>query len=242
MTTSDDKNRLREKYNQVYSKLEEVFGHPQWRQHLPPIDELVSTILSQSTSDSNRDRGFYALKNRYQDWSDLLNAPVEEIIDAIRPAGLANQKGPRIQEALRFIVSQRGELSIDFLADLPLDEARAWLIQIKGVGIKTASIVLLFSFARPVFPVDTHVHRISRRLGLIGPKVSAEKAHPILEQLGDSQTFYVMHLNLIQHGREVCLARNPRCQLCPLQQECDYFQELQTAAVHPADSPKLASN
>lgn len=230
MTTSDDRNRLQKKYNTVYLKLQTAYGQPQWRQHLPPIDELVSTILSQSTSDINRDRGFNALKNRYPGWGDILDAPVDEIVDTIRPAGLANQKGPRIQEALRFIVSQRGELSIDFLNDLPLDEARAWLIQIKGVGIKTASIVLLFSFARPVFPVDTHVHRISRRLGLIGPKVSAEKAHPILEQLGDPQTFYTMHLNLIQHGRQVCLARNPRCEQCQLQQECSYFLDLQAGA------------
>jgi len=230
MTTSDDRNRLQKKYSAVYLKLETAYGHPQWRQHLPPIDELVSTILSQSTSDINRDRGFNALKNRYPGWGDILDAPVDEIVDTIRPAGLANQKGPRIQEALRFIVLQRGELSIDFLNDMPLDEARAWLVQIKGVGIKTASIVLLFSFARPVFPVDTHVHRITQRLGLIGPKVSAEKAHPILEQLGDPQTFYAMHLNLIQHGRQVCLARNPRCEQCLLQQDCSYFLDLRAGA------------
>jgi endonuclease-3 len=156
---------------------------------------------------------------------EVLNAPVEDIIATIRPAGLANQKGPRIQGALRFIFEQRGELSLDFLADMPIDQARAWLTQIKGVGVKTASIVLLFSFAKPVFPVDTHVHRITRRLGLIGPKVSAEKAHAILEAIGDPQTFYAMHLDLIQHGRQICLARNPRCERCMLQEDCDYFQD-----------------
>jgi endonuclease-3 len=225
MIMSDNNERLRQKYCTVYRKLEEAYGNPQWREHLPPVDELISTILSQSTSDINRDKGFYALKKRYKDWMEVLNAPVEDIIATIRPAGLANQKGPRIQGALRFIFEQRGELSLDFLADMPIDQARAWLTQIKGVGIKTASIVLLFSFAKPVFPVDTHVHRITRRLGLIGPKVSAEKAHAILEAIGDPQTFYAMHLDLIQHGRQICLARNPRCERCMLQEDCDYFQD-----------------
>lgn len=223
----DEQDYLQEKYCSVNEKLEAAYGRPQWRQHLPPLDELVSTILSQSTSDTNRDKGFYALKERYAAWEDLLDAPVDEIVAAIRPAGLANQKGPRIQNALRFIQDERGVLSIDFLADLPVDEARAWLVRIKGVGIKTASIVLLFSFGKPVFPVDTHVHRITRRLGLIGPKDSADKAHHLLESIGDPQTFYTLHLNLIHHGRTVCLARNPRCERCVLQEECDYFRDLQ---------------
>jgi endonuclease-3 len=226
MITSDHKKRLQEKYHSIYLKLEAAYGVPQWREHLPPVDELVSTILSQSTSDINRDRAFNALKERYNDWNDLLDAPVEEIIDTIRSAGLANQKGPRIQDALRYIFEQRGKLTLDFLADMPVDDARAWLMEINGVGIKTASIVLLFSFGRPVFPVDTHVHRLSRRLGLIGPKVSAEKAHAVLEKLGDPQTFYAMHLNLIQHGRQICMARNPRCERCMLQEECAYYQFL----------------
>jgi len=224
MIASDQIEHLRDKYYTVYKKLEAAYGHPQWREHLPAVDELISTILSQSTTDLNRDRAFNALKKRYQDWLDLLDAQVEDVIDAIRQAGLANQKGPRIQGALRFIFQQRGELTLNFLAGMPVDEARAWLTQMKGVGIKTASIVLLFSFDMPVFPVDTHVHRISRRLGLIGPKINAEKAHAVLEELGDPQTFYAMHLNLIQHGRQVCLARNPRCEICMLQEDCDYFQ------------------
>jgi endonuclease III len=226
MTTSDDKKDLRWKYRSAHQKLKAAYGHPQWRQHLPPLDELVSTILSQSTSDLNRDRGFNALKHRYADWEELLDAPVEDVIETIRSAGLANQKGPRIQNALQFIATERGELTLDFLADLPLEEARGWLVQIKGVGLKTASIILLFSFGRAVFPVDTHVHRISRRLGLIGPKVSAEKTHAILEEVGDPKTYYGMHLNLIQHGRRICQARNPRCERCMLQGECDYFQSL----------------
>jgi len=222
-TTASDDARLKEKYQIIYQLLLDEYGEPQWRQHLPPVDELVSTILSQSTSDTNRDKGFYALKEKYPDWLSVMNAPEAEVRDTIRSAGLANQKAPRIQAALRQIVEERGELALDFLADMPLDEAMAWLMQMKGVGRKTASIVMLFAFGRPAFPVDTHVHRLTKRIGLIGPKVTADKAHEILENMGEVNTFYALHLNLIRHGREVCIARNPRCGLCPLQSYCDYY-------------------
>ncbi len=221
--------RLEEKYRKIHNLLIDRYGEPDWRPHLPPVDELVSTILSQSTSDGNRDKGFFALKERFPDWESVMNAPVEDVRDTIRPAGLANQKAPRIQEALRRIYQERGELSLDFLEDMPLDEARQWLVSLNGVGRKTASIVLLFSFGRPVFPVDTHVHRLTRRLGLIGPKVTAEKAHEILEQIGEPDTYYACHLNLIQHGRLVCSARNPKCDQCPLRDLCDYYQNIQNA-------------
>lgn len=213
-----------EKYNQVYFILKEAYGEPNWRQHLPPVDELVSTILSQSTSDVNRDKGFYTLKARYADWDQVINAPEDEVIETIRPAGLANQKGPRIQAALRRVKAETGTISLDFLESLSLEDAIAWLTSIKGVGRKTASIVLLFSFNRPAFPVDTHVHRVTGRLGLIGPKVTADKAHEILENSGRPETYYSFHLNLIRHGREVCSARNPACARCPLRALCDYYQ------------------
>lgn len=215
-------NDVKQKYNAVHQALIEKYGEPTWRQHLPPVDELVSTILSQSTSDINRDKGFYALKARYPDWESVMNAPEAEVIETIRPAGLANQKGPRIQAALRHVQADRGEISLDFLADLPLDEAQKWLTSIKGIGPKTVAIILLFAFDRPAFPVDTHVHRITRRLGLIGPKVTADKAHPILENIGEPDTFYPLHLNLIRHGRETCIARNPKCEQCVLKPYCNY--------------------
>lgn len=215
-----------EKYAAVYQILKETYGEPTWRPHLPPIDELVSTILSQSTSDINRDKGFFALKERFPSWEAVMNAPTADVVATIRPAGLANQKGPRIQAALRYIYEARGELSLDFLMELPLEEAKAWLTAIDGIGPKTAAIILLFAFGRPAFPVDTHVHRVSGRLGLIGPRVSAEKAHAILESMGDPETFYPMHLNLIRHGREICRARNPHCAICPLKVLCNYYQQL----------------
>lgn len=223
-TRSELHTRMTDKYEIIFQKLVASYGRPVWKQHMPPVDELVCTILSQSTSDTNRDRGFTALTTRFPDWQAVMDAPEEEVILAIRPAGLANQKGPRIQAALRTIYEQQGAVEIDFLEDMPLDEAKAWLTELKGVGPKTAAIILLFTYNKPAFPVDTHVHRITRRLGLIGPRVSADKAHDILEEMGDPATFYPFHINLIRHGREICLARNPRCIICPLQEECDTYQ------------------
>jgi endonuclease-3 len=190
---------------------------------MPPLDELVSTILSQNTSDAHRDRAFEQLRRQFPSWEQVRDAPVEQVIEAIRPAGLANQKGPRIQKALRQISAERQELSLDFLADMPLEEARGWLMKMEGVGPKTAAIVLLFSLGRAAFPVDTHVHRVSRRLGLIGPQVSAEKAHTLLEEMIPPAEYYALHLNLIRHGRQMCRARNPQCSACVLNDVCDYY-------------------
>jgi endonuclease-3 len=194
---------LEEKYLTVHNLLIEAYGEPKWRQHIPPVDELVNTILSQNTSDVNRDKAYEALKERFPTWQAVMDAAEAEVVETIRPAGLANQKGPRIQKALRQVVAETGDLSLDFLSELTLDAAKVWLTDIKGVGPKTAAIVLLFAFGRPAFPVDTHVHRVSGRLGLIGPKVTADKAHEILENIPYPETFYTFHLNLIRHGREV---------------------------------------
>jgi endonuclease-3 len=214
------------RYRLAHERLNAAYGEPHWRQQLPPVDELVSTILSQNTNDINRDRAFYALRDAYPDWEAVMSAPVDEVMELIRPAGLANQKAPRIQEALRTIAIREGRLSLDFLADMPLDEARQWLTGINGIGPKTAAIVLLFAFNRPAFPVDTHVHRITGRLGLIGPQVTAEQAHEVLAELGPPDTYYSFHLNLIRHGREVCRARQPLCERCPLQDICQYYAGL----------------
>lgn len=213
-------------YQKISAILTTTYGFPEWRQHLPPVDELVSTILSQSTSDLNRDKGFYALKEHYPDWESVRDAPVEEVKEIIRPAGLANQKAPRIQEALEYVTEQRGEISLDFLSDLSIHEAKDWLTTIKGIGPKTAAIILLFAFNRPAFPVDTHVHRVSRRLGLINDKTSADKAHDILEAIVPPDDYYAFHLNMIRHGREICNARKPKCDECPLKAHCRYFEQL----------------
>ena len=215
---------LRAKYDAVFRLLNETYGRPVWRSHGPPLDELVGTILSQATADINTERAFAALTARFPDWESVMNAPPEAVIAAIRPAGLANMKGPRIQAALRHIYSERGELSLDFLADLPLDQAVAWLTNLDGVGPKTAAIVLLFSLGRPAFPVDTHVHRVTGRLGLLPPRMNADRAHAFLAALGAPETYYPLHINLIRHGREICRARLPQCHICPLQDWCDYYR------------------
>jgi endonuclease-3 len=211
----------------VHEKLLERFGDPQWRNPLPALDELVSTILSQNTNDINRDRAYQALRARFPTWEQVRDAPRDEVIEAIRTAGLANQKGPRIQAVLREITAQRGRLSLDFLAELPPEEASAWLQSFQGVGPKTAAIVLLFSLGKPAFPVDTHIYRVTGRIGLRPAKMSVEQAHAHLAQLLQPETYYAAHLNLIRLGRETCHPRRPDCPSCPVNNLCnDYTQRL----------------
>jgi endonuclease-3 len=219
---------LRQKWTQVSARLQNAYGTPSWRQALPPVDELVSTILSQSTSDTNRDKGFNALKARYATWEAVRDASPGEVVETIRPAGLANQKGPRIQQALKTVSDRVGSLDLGFLNELPIEDAKKWLTSIDGVGPKTAAIILCFAFNRAAFPVDTHVHRISSRLGFFAASVSADKAHPIMEAIVPPDEYYSGHLNLIRHGREICHARNPECERCPLTDLCDFYQAART--------------
>jgi endonuclease-3 len=206
---------------QLHQRLLEVYGQPTWRNPLPPVDELVSTILSQNTNDINRDRAFNGLRARFSTWESVRDAPTEEVIAAIRPAGLANQKGPRIQTVLREITAERGSLDLGFLMDLPLEEARAWLMKFNGVGPKTAAIVLCFSLGRPAFPVDTHIYRVTGRIGLRPTAMSVEDAHRHLEAEFPPETYYAAHLNLIRLGREVCHPRRPDCPHCPIRDLCE---------------------
>jgi endonuclease-3 len=209
----------------VHERLLEHYGQPTWRNPLPALDELVSTILSQNTNDVNRDRAFEALRAKFPTWEAVRDAPTKAVIEAIRPTGLANQKGPRLQQVLRAITAERGALDLQFLKDLPVDDARAWLTRFNGVGPKTAAIVLLFSLGRPAFPVDTHVHRVTGRLGLRPEAMSADQAHAHFEKLLPPETYYAAHLNLIRHGREVCHARNPECERCVLKRLCNYYNQ-----------------
>ena len=209
----------------IHNTLLQAFGEPIWRNPLPAIDELVSTILSQNTNDVNRDRGFNALRAKLPTWESVRDAKAEDVIAAIRPAGLANQKGPRIQQVLRAITAERGSLNLDFLADMPIEEARAWLTKFNGVGPKTAAIVLCFSLNMPAFPVDTHIYRVSGRTGLRPEKMTVEQAHPHLESVFPPETYYAAHLNLIRLGREVCGARKPNCPKCPIIKLCEYKEK-----------------
>jgi endonuclease-3 len=215
-------NDLQNRAIKIHETLLKAFGEPIWRNPLPAIDELVSTILSQNTNDINRDRAFEALRAKFPTWEQVRDAKESDVIDAIRPAGLANQKGPRMQLVLRAITEERGSLDLNFLADLPIEEARSWLMKFNGVGPKTAAIVLCFSLNRPAFPVDTHVYRVTGRIGLRPEKLNVEQAHPYLESVFPPETYYAAHLNIIRLGREICNARKPLCMNCPVVDLCDF--------------------
>jgi endonuclease-3 len=224
---SDTEDGLAAKTAEIHRRLLQSYGEPTWRPHMDAVSELVSTILSQNTNDVNRDVAFERLRSRLPTWEQVRDADLQVVIEAIRPAGLGNQKGPRIQEALRFITEERGELDLDFLANWPIEQAKDWLCSMDGVGPKTAAIVLLFALGRPAFPVDTHVHRVSRRLGLIATQVSREKAHVEMEQTVPEPAYYAFHLNLIRHGRTVCSSRKPLCADCSLRDLCKYYRSQQ---------------
>jgi endonuclease-3 len=219
---------LRERAFEVHRRLMEKYGNPSWRESLPILDELISTILSQNTNDTNRDRAFVKLKERFLSWESVRDAEVDSVIEAIRSAGLANQKGPRIQKILRQITAERGALELDFLNDLSADEAMDWLMQFNGVGPKTASIVLLFSLGKAAFPVDTHIQRVTGRIGLRPEKMTVEQAHHHLADLLPPETYQAAHLNIIRLGREVCHPKRPACESCVLQSLCDYYQMSQS--------------
>ncbi len=216
MTGASASDIVREIHRRLYAAYGEPAQHPDG----DPLAVLVNTILSQNTNDRNRDLAFARLRAQFPTWEAVRDAPSAAIIAAIRPAGLAPSKGPHIQAALRQITAERGELSLDFLATLPLEEARQWLLHLDGVGPKTAAIVLLFALGRPTFPVDTHIHRVTRRLRLIPEHTSREKAHGLLEALVPPELYWNLHLNLIAHGRQVCHARHPECTRCILQDLC----------------------
>jgi len=207
----------------IREKLKDRFGLPEWRPILQPVDELISTILSQNTNDVNRDAAFMQLRMTFPDWYSVMNAEPALVIEAIRSAGLSNQKGPRIQQALREITAfTGGEITLDFLKDMERENARNWLMDLNGVGPKTAAIVLLFSMGIPAFPVDTHIYRVTGRMGIRPVKLSVEKTHHFLEQLIPEAYFYDLHLNLIKLGRDFCGARKWYCDRCPVIALCEY--------------------
>ena len=202
----------------ILARLREEYGRPNGRPHGAPVDELVLTVLSQNTNDRNRDVAYERLRDRFDSWHAVRDAPVEEVVEAIRPGGLAVTKAPRIQAILQAI----GDDDLSRLADTPLEQAREELCALPGVGRKTAACVLLFSFGRHDVPVDTHVHRVGTRLGLFRPNGSLEEAHDEMLRLSRDLDPYESHVSLIRHGRRTCHARNPRCDECPLRRMCPY--------------------
>ena len=231
----------------VLDELAGLYGHPVWERRLDPTSELILTILTQNSADTNAEVAFEALRQAYPsggevrahnpgagwggegladgsapDWDAVEHAPLPELVDVIRPGGLANQKAPRIQATLAYIRDARGDHSLEFLGDLSAAAARDWLTAIDGIGKKTASVLLLFSFGLPLMPVDRHVERVSHRVGLIPKKASADEAHDLYLGLLEADQMHEAHVNLIQHGRKVCHARRPDCGACPLRPRCRF--------------------
>jgi endonuclease III len=232
----------------IRDRLRAFYGRPRNEPHHAPLDELVLTVLSQNTNDRNRDVAYARLRARFPTWQDVLAARVQEVEEAIRPGGISRVKSERIQGLLATIAAEappgqvpapasRAEgvagshasgafpLDLGWLEKADRHEAVEFLQRLPGVGRKTAACVLLFSFDRPEFPVDTHVYRVASRLGMIGPKASFEEAHDVLGDLSDPGDVYELHVNLIRHGRRICTARNPRCSECPLLRLCPFGRE-----------------
>jgi endonuclease-3 len=214
--------KLQTKY--ITQNLEATYGIPRNTSPDDPLDELILTILSQSTSDINSRRAFDSLKKRFRDWEAVRRARPASIAAAIKSGGLANTKSVVIKNVLNQILARRGKLDMSFLHTVPLDEAREFLLSLKGIGPKTAACVLLFSCNRPVFPMDTHILRITKRLGLVPQKSNDLSAHKIMESLIPPKKHYSLHINFIRHGRKICRSRDPLCDQCSLQEQCEFGQ------------------
>lgn len=233
----------RDRARRVVTLLRHEYGSAKAEDDGNPTDSLIGTILSQHTADRNSHAAFRALKERYETPDDVATADRRELADTIRCAGLANIKAARIQETLRALHERYGTMDLGFLKALPMGEAHEILRSLPGVGPKTAACVLLFACNQPALPVDTHVHRVAGRLGLIGPRDSAERAHVELASLVPHDAVYDFHVLLIRHGRQVCKAQHPRCGVCVLQRDCEYFRRdvmpAATGSVNAADGPRL---
>ena len=214
---------IKEQIKQIVNLLTKEYGSREWQHAEEPIAVLVQTILSQNTSDRNSHRAFASLMATFGKWEEVANATTTQIADAIRFGGLAEVKARYIKQTLQEIKHRRGKFKLEFLKQLRKDEARDWLMQLPGVGMKTASCVLLFSLGLPALPVDTHVSRVARRLGLLDSKTSIDRAHTILESIVPKNDVYRLHVLLIEHGRKVCKAQSPRCHKCPLNEICPSY-------------------
>jgi endonuclease III len=215
---------------EVVRALADAYGPRPWRRHHPPVDELVTTVLSQSTTDANQHRAFAAVKGAFRDWDAVRRAPTAEVEAAIRPAGLATQKAPRIQRILDRVAEEPRGADLEWLGGVPVAEAMAWLTALDGVGPKTAACVLCFSFDRPVVPVDTHVHRIALRLRMVPPRTDASRTQARLTARVPAGATYATHMRMVAHGRALCRARSPRCGECPLLPLCPAGRRLYLGA------------
>ncbi|MDM7998595.1 MAG: endonuclease III [Dehalococcoidia bacterium] len=205
---------------EIVRRLRKEYGPRRWRSGQDPVSSLIATVLSQNTSDVNSHRAFAALMERFGSWKSMAAADTAELAETIRAGGLAEIKARRIKQILHEIRAARGSFDLGFLSELSLAEAKSWLRGLPGVGPKTAGCVLLFSLGRPAMPVDTHVYRVARRLGLLDRRVSVEKAHDILERMVPAKDVYEFHILMVEHGRRTCKAQRPRCAVCVLREAC----------------------
>ena len=200
--------------------LDEAYGRAPHRPHGDALSELVLALLSQHTSDHNSGRAFHRLIERFPDWDSVIEAPTSEVEDAIRPGGLAPTKAPRLQALLAEVRDRVPDFDIDFLEALPIEESKAWLRSLPGVGHKSAAVTLMFALGRPAMPVDTHVGRVAKRLGLTPQRANPDQQAELIEGMLEAEQMLPFHVDLIQHGRRTCHARNPECERCPLLAHC----------------------
>jgi endonuclease-3 len=210
---------------EILTILRKQYGNRQFEPHHDPVSELVLTILSQNTADTNSRPAFQSLRRKFTSYENVLEASIEQIEEPIKGGGLGRIKAQRIQEALREIKARRGALNLDFLNEMKVPEARDWLISLPGVGYKTANCVLLFAFGKPALPVDTHIFRVSRRLGWVKQQASLKEAHETLGRLVPPADTYQFHVLMIEHGRRTCIAQRPHCPQCPLAPVCPAYPQ-----------------
>lgn len=208
----------------IIERLVPLYGEFEQKPRYNALDELIFTVLTQHTSDLNAERAFNKLRAEIPTWQEVMDADHRQIADAIYHGGMSNQKSHRIKAILATIEQKHGELEIDFLRQYELDDARQWLMSLPGVGPKTAAVVMSFALGMPAFPVDTHIHRVSKRLGLIEENVSADDAHAIMESATPAHLRFQLHMQIITHGRQICKARKPICTKCPLSDQCPSSQ------------------
>lgn len=209
-------------FKHIVQNLENTFGEPQLAPKSDALAMLIKIILSQATSDANSSRTFQNLKQRFKTWDNALAAGETEIADAIRLGGLANQKAKVIKDLLYQLKEMRGTLSLKILEKMNDEDARDFLQKFRGIGPKTVACTLLFARHKEVFPLDTHIFRVLKRMGILPEKINDTKAHKLLDELVPSGKFYSLHVNLIRLGRKVCRPREPLCEQCPLIEYCDY--------------------
>lgn len=208
----------------IIDLLEKHFGEPKWKGKGNTLNSLIKTIISQNTNDRNRDMAYEALKKKFSNWEAVMEANSQQIAEVIRPAGLSNQKSERIREILQWIYKTYGSLDLNFICNKDPREVIQTFMQLKGIGIKTISVVLMFSCGVDIFPVDTHVHRICKRIGLVPQRSSAEKTHWLMQPLVPDGKSYSLHMNFLRLGRTICKARKPKCNECPILKFCKYGQ------------------